>query len=119
MAGIVMIMRKRKYVPRWVEITRDQTLFYKKTQGHQKVRQMMNLSDAKLEQGVERHLDENMKEVIDFRYFKLTGDVNGNQSSLLLRFDKYKDYREWGTVLLEATTSNKELLKKREDNMRE
>lgn len=80
---------------------------------------MINLAEAKLEQGVERHLDDNMKEVIDFRYFKLTSVVNGVPNTIQLKFDKYKDYREWGTVLLEAAMSNEELFKKKHDNLRE
>jgi len=53
-----------------------------------------------------------MQEVIDFRYFKITTVEDGVENMLQLRFDKYKDYKEWGIVLLEATLTNEALLKK-------
>ena len=53
-----------------------------------------------------------MQEVIDFRYFKITTVDNGVENMLQLRFDKYKDYKEWGIVLLEATLTNEALSQK-------
>jgi hypothetical protein len=41
-----------------------------------------------------------MQEVIDYRYFKVTSLDKENPLELKLRFDKYKEYREWGNVLL-------------------
>lgn len=50
-----------------------------------------------------------MQEVVDYRYFKITTFDNGVENKLMLRFDKYRDYKEWGTVLLEATLTNEAL----------
>jgi hypothetical protein len=57
-----------------------------------------------------RHLDENSKEVLDFRYFKITANeqTKGKEIVLQLRFDSQKEYRDWGRVLLEATMSEQE-----------
>jgi uncharacterized protein YktA (UPF0223 family) len=77
--------------------------------GDTKVRQLVNLLEAKLEQGVQRHLDDRMQEVVDYRYFKITTVDKGVENKLQLRFDKYRDYKEWGTVLLEATLTNEAL----------
>lgn len=52
-----------------------------------------------------------MQEVVDFRYFKVTSFDKDNPLELKLRFDKYKDYREWGSVILEATLSDEEIQK--------
>ena len=56
-----------------------------------KIKQLINLLESKLEQGVERHLaDDNIQEVIDFRYYKITyKQENGLEQKLMLRFNKY------------------------------
>lgn len=74
------------------------------------MRQLVRLEGAKLEQGVERHTGDNLQEVIDFRYFKITVLVDGRELKLQLRFDKYREYKEWGIVLLQATLPNQVLL---------
>ena len=42
----------------------------------------MHLLGAKLEQGMERHVGDDQKEVIDFRYFKITVNVDGRELKL-------------------------------------
>lgn len=53
-----------------------------------------------------------MQEVIDFRYYKITTVKDGVESKLQLRFNQYADYREWGSVLLEATQTNEQIYSK-------
>lgn len=47
-----------------------------------KVRQLVRLLGAKLEQGVERHVGEDLQEVTDYRYFKITVIVDGRELKL-------------------------------------
>jgi hypothetical protein len=46
------------------------------------VRQLVRLLGAKLEQGVERHVGEDLQEVTDYRYFKITVIVDGRELKL-------------------------------------